>query len=336
MSSSSSPEKSSRGRVKSSKSVPKSRKGHDAPSVATFRNFEREAELMSSNGGGPPGKRVCLSDLFRPPVEVLHRGTWESGREVARTSNKWLLVNLQDNGDFKCQCLNRDIWADDAIREILQRYFIMCQVSHTSEDGEKFRAFYRATSLPFVGVIDPRTGGAADTWPTDITRDDAQERLLKFLRRHPTPTDDEAELPADLGAEVDPPEIPSHETDALSEEEQLRIAIENSLRETQASSASSSAPPSPCAADEEEPKEEPTHISLRLPDDTTELITLPASATVERLSRHVRQRHAATSGLCKLIFPATRTDILTLKSSLTLREAKLHPRAVLYLHYDDA
>ncbi|XP_055705353.1 UBX domain-containing protein 7 [Phlebotomus papatasi] len=318
------------GRVSGQRSAPKGKIGRAPTSVATFRNFEREAELMS-DGGAPPGKRVCLSDLFRPPVELLHRGTWESGREMARTTDKWLLVNLQDNGDFKCQCLNRDVWSDGVIREILQKYFIMCQVSSSSEEGEKFSAFYHATSLPFVTVIDPRTGGAADTWPSDLQPDDVRTRLLHFLRRQPSPSapsdsrepSPEPVLPS-IAAASTTKSIPVPTPDALSEEEQLRLAIENSLRETTAAESVASGATS----------KETTRIQLRLPSDTTELLTWSSSATIEQLGQHVRQHHGATIG-CKLICAATRTNLLTLPPPTTLKEAQLHPSAVLYLHLDD-
>ncbi|XP_055690449.1 UBX domain-containing protein 7 [Lutzomyia longipalpis] len=317
--------KSSPGRVR----APKRKGGCPAPTVA-FRNFEREAELLE----GTSGKRICLSDLFRPPVEILHRGTWESGREVARAADKWLLVNLQDSGDFKCQCLNRDVWSDEVIRETLSQYFIMCQVSITSEEGEKFRAFYHATTLPFIGILDPRTGGAVDTWPPNVTRDDARDRLLTFLRRRPTPTatEDAAAAANAIGVLENSQSQPPLNPDVLSEEEQMRIAIENSLRETQAS------PEDFEQADDDDKEdavvEDTTRISLRLPDDTTELLTWPASYTIDRLRRYVRQRLGGVAP-CKLIFSAMRSDLLQLDPGTSLRDAKLYPSAVLFVHLEE-
>ncbi|XP_059609715.1 UBX domain-containing protein 7 [Phlebotomus argentipes] len=281
----------------------KTRKSRTTPSVATFRNFEREAELM--NDGGPPDKRLCLSDIFRPPMEVLHRGTWENGREIARTQDKWLLVNVQDNQDFKCQCMNRDVWSDSVIRELLQQHFIMCQVSATSEDGEKFRSFYKAYHLPFVNILDPRTGGAVDTWPCDITKEDARSNLLLFLRKRPTPSAISGECLAEISAKA---------PDTLSEEEQMRLAIANSLRDTQIEQTIN------------------VRLTLKLPDDTTEILAWSENTTIERLICYVRQLHAAPF---RLICPAIRTDLLTLTPEITLKAAQLHPSAVVYVHPDE-
>jgi thioredoxin-related protein len=43
-------------------------------------------------------------------------------------SSKWILLNVQDQTDFNCQCLNRDLWRDETVKEIIRANFIFVQV----------------------------------------------------------------------------------------------------------------------------------------------------------------------------------------------------------------
>lgn len=42
--------------------------------------------------------------------------------------NKWLMINIQNVQDFACQCLNRDVWSNDAVKNIIREHFIFWQV----------------------------------------------------------------------------------------------------------------------------------------------------------------------------------------------------------------
>lgn len=42
--------------------------------------------------------------------------------------NKWLMINIQNVQDFACQCLNRDVWSNEAVKNIIREHFIFWQV----------------------------------------------------------------------------------------------------------------------------------------------------------------------------------------------------------------
>lgn len=42
--------------------------------------------------------------------------------------SKWLLVNVQDVREFPCQQLNRDVWSNEAVRNIIKERFVLWQV----------------------------------------------------------------------------------------------------------------------------------------------------------------------------------------------------------------
>ena len=48
------------------------------------------------------------------------RGDLWNVRESCKESDKWLIVNIQRDDNFECHKLNRDIWNDDSIQEIIR------------------------------------------------------------------------------------------------------------------------------------------------------------------------------------------------------------------------
>lgn len=49
-------------------------------------------------------------------------------KESGQLQNKWLMVNIQNVQDFACQCLNRDVWSNEAVKTIIREHFIFWQV----------------------------------------------------------------------------------------------------------------------------------------------------------------------------------------------------------------
>lgn len=98
-------------------------------------NAERQEEEMTRRVTGAKHvsqkKSKRLEDLFRPPCDILFLGSFMEARDHAKTLNRWLLVNVQNPQEFSCQVLNRDVWPNDNIQEIVKDHFILWQVCHT-------------------------------------------------------------------------------------------------------------------------------------------------------------------------------------------------------------
>ena len=47
---------------------------------------------------------------------------------MAKAQTKWLMVNIQEAGVFACQVLNRDLWSDPGVKEVVKENFIFLQV----------------------------------------------------------------------------------------------------------------------------------------------------------------------------------------------------------------
>lgn len=122
----------------------------DAP-VQSFRSKLTASKISQ----GMPSR---LSDLYRPPVDISFCGSFQAARDYAKEQNRWLIVNVQDNSDFNCQVLNRDIWSNEKLREAMKRFFVFWQVAIDNSDGHRYQVFYGINVFPYVGIIDPRTG----------------------------------------------------------------------------------------------------------------------------------------------------------------------------------
>jgi len=48
--------------------------------------------------------------------------------ESAASANKWLIVNVQNIQEFACQVLNRDVWSNSTVKELIRRRFVLWQV----------------------------------------------------------------------------------------------------------------------------------------------------------------------------------------------------------------
>ena len=101
----------------------------------------------------PSKKSKKLHDLFKAPLDITFKGTfeqvkclylWENvierntnkfnllqtyqAKQHAKVSNTLLLVNIQDPKNFDSHLINRDLWRETRVRELL-RNFTLWQVS---------------------------------------------------------------------------------------------------------------------------------------------------------------------------------------------------------------
>ncbi|KAF8980352.1 hypothetical protein BGZ46_004316 [Entomortierella lignicola] len=128
----------------------------DSSSLArdAFRDFAAEAATL---GGSTSPKTSRLADLFKAPLDMMARGDFEQSRNIAKNETKWLMVNIQEAGVFACQVLNRDLWSDPSVKEIVKENFIFLQFYSDSVEGKKYAAYYPLKVFPHIAIVDPRT-----------------------------------------------------------------------------------------------------------------------------------------------------------------------------------
>jgi len=194
---------------------------------AETRRMEEHLEVQEEEEVGLPvnrSKKRTLEELFKPPLDLMWQGDWQSARDRASSTHRWLLVNIQDAKEFQCQVLNRDLWSNAGVKAIVGEHFVFWQQYKESDEAARYMTFYPITEWPHVSIVDPRTGENMVTW----SRLDAAAfptLITEFLSLHPS-----LESPG----KEEPPRK-KVKTDVLvemDEEAQMAAAIKASLADT--------------------------------------------------------------------------------------------------------
>eukprot|EP00808_Paulinella_micropora_P006122 g54806.t1 len=133
-------------------------RGSGAVVADPFRNYQQEQEQQ------PFWSEKGLQHLFAPPADLLFRGSFEEARQTALVTNKWLLVNLQDRGDFQSHQLNRDTWKSAGVQDVTKQHCIFWQRDHLSQEGKQYCAVYHVNHFPHIGIIHPLTKAKLAEW----------------------------------------------------------------------------------------------------------------------------------------------------------------------------
>lgn len=163
----------------------------------------------------------------------MARVSWDGARALGKQNKKWIMVNLQDTNDFNCQALNRDIWKDRAVRDLVSENFVFLQYDKDYADAEEYITFYfsRQThenpdNYPHVSIVDPRTGEQVKVWsgrPFPSAADFHAE-LAEFLDRYSLAAN--SKNPVAQSAVRKPQVV---DVDRMTEDEMLEMALKNSL-----------------------------------------------------------------------------------------------------------
>ncbi|XP_076276237.1 UBX domain-containing protein 7 [Lasioglossum baleicum] len=154
--------------------------------IETQRQEEEMARRVAGLKSSSKHKSNRFEDLFLRPYSILCLGSFFVARERANSLNRWLLVNIQNPQEFACLVLNRDVWSNRQIKEIVKDHFIFWQALSNTNNGKRYIDFYNVSKYPYVAVIDPRTGECMKTYH-HITVDILIFALNDMLSTHPSP-----------------------------------------------------------------------------------------------------------------------------------------------------
>ncbi|XP_055642544.1 UBX domain-containing protein 7 [Toxorhynchites rutilus septentrionalis] len=338
-----------------------------------FRNFELEGRLqeqMLMEGQGPSSKRVTrLEALFMPPFEIIFSGSFDMAQNFGKSVDKWILVNLQDDLNFSCQTLNRDLWSDSKLKDFLRNHLIFWQISNKTTDGAKFKTFYKVNSEPYIGMIDPRTGEEVERFSiSDIEPTKFLSTLKAFLLEKKSPNGKEvsvkelslmrpstAQLPSSSsanGSKASTSKKPVWFTEDAEEDEFQEVSDSESELEPDTPTSKSPSkhatiptetPSSPVFSSDDEtslPPAEKTRIMLKMPGDVTERLFFRSSRTLDHtkaklLGKFVARFADHKGKPIRFLCPAIKTDLSTLDGSRSLLDLKIHPNAVIHVTVDD-
>ncbi|KAI8146242.1 hypothetical protein BJV82DRAFT_409991 [Fennellomyces sp. T-0311] len=233
----------------------------DSSSGSPGPDFANALDRRQGAGNGAAGvastpRTRRLADLYRPPFDIMFSGGFEEARASAREQNKWLLVNVQTLSDFACQTLNRDVWSDATVKEIVRESFVFLQYAGDTPEGKRFTTYYPVKKSPHIAVIDARTGERVKVWEGGgISASDFIMEVTEFLEQG---TSDSARL-----STMKKKQKTAKNVSDMSEEEQINAAIAASLHGAP-STEKAEEEPTPQAEEEEEEEEEeqPTEKSV--------------------------------------------------------------------------
>eukprot|EP00547_Thalassionema_nitzschioides_P006108 CAMPEP_0194211522 /NCGR_PEP_ID=MMETSP0156-20130528/10506_1 /TAXON_ID=33649 /ORGANISM="Thalassionema nitzschioides, Strain L26-B" /LENGTH=456 /DNA_ID=CAMNT_0038939101 /DNA_START=63 /DNA_END=1433 /DNA_ORIENTATION=+ len=172
-----------------------------------------------------------LSSMFAAPSNLIHKGGgFQGARAVAKDARRWLLVNLQSDSEFSCHALNRDVWRDELVENLIREGFIFWQAMDDSADGQTYAERYKVCAFPHIAIVDPRTGRSLwkkEGWTQvkPFTAENFAEIAMDFCSRHsfdkdPLPPVKKSATPNINGERKRP---------FMSENEQMEAAVAASL-----------------------------------------------------------------------------------------------------------
>lgn len=130
-------------------------------------------------------KEDRLEALYRPPFELMFKGSFEQAKFEAAGQGKWLIANIQSTKEFSSYTLNRDTWANQAVKETLSASFIFWQIYDDNEEGRRVCGYYHLTEMPSTLVIDSITGQIMQVWTSMIKPKRLLENLLPYMDKGP-------------------------------------------------------------------------------------------------------------------------------------------------------
>ena len=148
-------------------------------------NYDLSGGLMQPSRPRMTSTQKRLANIFRPPWDIINKIDLDTAKIRARQEQKWILINLQDVTDFRCQCLNRDFWSSKQIKELVEENFIFVQYHNDSPSGEMYRNLYPFDEeYPHIAILDPITGERMIMWNTNPEIQKFIEQVVDFLTRY--------------------------------------------------------------------------------------------------------------------------------------------------------
>mmetsp|Transcript_36259 Transcript_36259/g.54128 ORF Transcript_36259/g.54128 Transcript_36259/m.54128 type:complete len:481 (-) Transcript_36259:358-1800(-) len=193
-------------------------------------NDDDEEEEKADDDQKPPAPSG-LTDMFAPPTHLMHSaGGFQGARQAAKDARRWLLVNIQRDAEFSSHALNRDVWRDELVENLIREGFIFWQTMDVAPEGRTYAQRYAVMDYPHVAILDPRTGRSLwkkEGWTQErpLTAERFAESAMDFCSRH------SFDEPPRAGPRATGPAAKSSKPQMSAEEQQLQAALAASLNQ---------------------------------------------------------------------------------------------------------
>ncbi|KAF4668122.1 UBX domain-containing protein 7 [Perkinsus olseni] len=145
--------------------------------------FDDEEEQDEQESSAANQGEKAFMDLFNLPKGLSSPLPFAEVIAKARNDKRWLIVNIQDNQNFASHSLNRDIWKQSMVQDLLKTGFVLWQRSKEEPEAVQYLNYYckdDQSSLPLIHVLDPRTGRKCEQWDVARFSKDPVEALQKM------------------------------------------------------------------------------------------------------------------------------------------------------------
>jgi len=173
-------------------------------------------------GTGSSHKSSSLADLFKAPGYKF-MGTLQEACLKAENEGKAIIVNIQSVQVFDSHLLNRDVWSDSVIKQMIAQNFILFQWDEDDPEGRKYIQYYNCYTFPHLAILNPSIRKEVKVFSDRKTKTQVQEVLFSYLEQEST---------TKKRAMPEPFQIPeSLSSFSSNEEEMLQAAIKASMEE---------------------------------------------------------------------------------------------------------
>ena len=133
-------------------------------------------------------KEATMEAMYARPSGLMFSGTFYELRQKGKLEDKWLLINVQAENFFNSHVLNRDVWSDECIVDMVKCTFIFWQTQHFTEEGKVYAERYHINKFPHIAILDPRTGGLVWSKEDIADKNIIAEWLQDFISDNPSPS----------------------------------------------------------------------------------------------------------------------------------------------------
>ncbi|ANQ08442.1 Uncharacterized protein PCOAH_00025710, partial [Plasmodium coatneyi] len=159
---------------------------HFSQALINDMDYSNFLHINTKNKNEKKKKEMELGDtfgkLFSAPTSLICSLSLEEVRKKAKAENKYILVSIQDS-EFDSLKLNRDIWNNEMVQDIIKDFFIFWLRHEHDQDALVFTSTYKVTKLPHICALCKRTGRKIKVWNIKNFQDPicAQSQLYEFI-----------------------------------------------------------------------------------------------------------------------------------------------------------
>ncbi|CAJ0753868.1 12867_t:CDS:10 [Entrophospora sp. SA101] len=116
--------------------------------------------------------------------EQQHKTFAGETRNKAKSTGKWIMINIQNIEEFSSQLLNCNLWSNETVKDVIKADFCFLQFNSDSSEGSKYINFYPVYKYPHIAVIDPRTGERLKVWDSQLEPTEFLITVTDFLEKY--------------------------------------------------------------------------------------------------------------------------------------------------------